>query len=410
MIDENYDVEKRQEIGLLRVWLYTLSCVVFLMTIWLIDACLAALLPNIQKIYEGVTVVQAAQLVTLYNAGFIISSVIFGPLGDVLSRFRIILFAGILFSISGLIFAFTQSFSTALVLRFCAGFFGGMLTVNIWSGLIHEVPRKHFNTAIGLMAGTRAYSLVLGLPLVMKMVDWIGWIPTFLLLGTAILLPLSGYLLTSTRPEPIRKHGSLNIFTHFSETLKLPGIALSLTGFFLVRLTGSAPFVFTSLWLFEAYQMEVSQRALLILVYGLGEIFGSWLSVVIIGKLGPRMTFNGGVVGTFIFVSILIFVELPVVLIGTCLLLLSLSDRSFGMAFWRIYIPQDPSRTGTLSSLGNVSFAGAIATVTGIGTPMVSYFGWKVAAIMILVSLIVGAGILRNSLFTPERIAKANEN
>ena len=58
----------------------------------------------------------------------------------------------------------------------------------------------------------------------------------------------------------------------------------------------------------------------------------------------------------------------------------------------------------------SVSFAGAIATVTGIGTPMVSYFGWKVAAIMILVSLIVGAGILRNSLFTPERIAKANEN
>lgn len=380
------------------------------MIIWLIDACLAALLPNIRDMYEGITVVQAAQLVTLYNVGFIISSVIFGPLGDVLKRFQIVLISGSLFLLAGIAFAYTQAFETALLLRFCAGFFGGMLTVNIWSGLIHEVPQKHFNTAIGLMAGTRAYSMVLGLPLVMKMVEWIGWTTTFIILGSAIVLPLMGYLLSSKRPESSQKNGSLNIYKHFSETLSIPGIAWSLTGFFLVRLTGSAPFIFTSLWLFETYEMEISQRALLILVYGVGEILGSWLSIFIITKIGARNTFNVGVIGTFAFVSILVFAKLPVAFVAVGLLLLSLSDRSYGMAFWRIYIPQDRARTGTLSSLGNVSFAGAIAVVTGLGTPVIEHFGWKVAGGTILVSLIIGAIILRACLFTPGRIAKANES
>lgn len=395
--------------GLLRVWLFTFSCVGFLMIIWLLDACLAALLPNIRDMYEGVTVVQAAQMITLYNVGFIISSVIFGPLGDVLKRFLIVLIAASLFLVAGIAFAYTQIFETALILRFCAGFCGGILTVNIWSGLIHEVPQKHFNTAIGLMAGTRAYSMVLGLPLVMKMVEWIGWTTTFIILGSAVVLPLIGYLISSRRPESSQKNGSLNIYKHFSETLRIPGIAWSLTGFFLVRLTGSAPFVFISLWLFDTYKMEISQRALLMLVYGVGEILGSWLSVFIITKLGARNTFNLGVLGTFAFVSLLVFVELPMTAIAVGLLLLSLSDRSYSMAFWRIYIPQDRTRTGTLSSLGNVSFAGAIAIVTGLGTPLVESFGWKVAGGTILVSLVIGAAILRACLFTPPRIAKANE-
>lgn len=109
-------------------------------------------------------------------------------------------------------------------------------------------------------------------------------------------------------------------------------------------------------------------------MYGVGEILGSCLSVFIITKLGARNTFNLGVLGAFAFVSILVFVEFPVTAIAVGLLLLRLSDQSYSMAFWRICIPQDRARTGTLSSLGNVSFAGAITIVTGLGTPLIEIF------------------------------------
>jgi predicted MFS family arabinose efflux permease len=215
-----------------RVWLFTFANITFMMVIWLIDASLAALLPEIAEIYRDVTVVQGAQLVTIYNIGFMVASFIFGPLGDVLHRFKLVIIAGILFLSAGILFAAARNFPAAMLLRFVAGFSGGMLTVNLWSGLIHEVPKKHFNTAIGLMAGTRAYSFVLGLPLVMKLVDWIGWTPTFLTLGSIIVLPLILFSLSSKRPHSLQKGGSLNPFVHFRETIRLPGIFRSLCGFF----------------------------------------------------------------------------------------------------------------------------------------------------------------------------------
>jgi predicted MFS family arabinose efflux permease len=395
--------------GMGRVWLFTFTNIGFMMVIWLIDACLAALLPEIAEIYDGVTVVQGAQLVTTYNVGFMLASFIFGPLGDVLGRYRLIIIAGILFLIVGFLFALNRNFPAALLLRFGGGFFGGMLTVNLWSGLIHEVPKKHFNMAIGLMAGTRAYSFVLGLPLVMNLVDWIGWTPTFLLLGFSITVPLLLFVLCSKRPAPLQKGASLNPFLHFRETIKLPGIAWSLCGFLCVRTAGSAPFVFTSLWLFQVYGFETSQRAILISVFGIGEIIGSWASVPIIAKLGPPKTFYLGISGTIIFLSILVFLYLPVWLIGATLLLLSLSDRCFGMSFWRVYMPQDRKRSGTLSSMGNIAFAGSIAAATGIGAPIVDAYGWKIAVVLALILLIVGSQVLRFSLFVPERLAKAED-
>ena len=395
--------EKRQ------VWLFTFACIGFMMVIWLMDACLAALLPEIEQFYRGVGVVQGAQLVTTYNVGYMIASLIFGPLGDVLNRFRLIIIAATLFLITGILFALLRNFPAALLLRFGGGFFGGMLTVNIWSGLIHEVPKSHFNTAIGLLAGTRAYSVVLGLPLVMNMVDWIGWTPTFLILGIAISLPLIAFMITSKRPGPSQKHGSLNPIKHYLETLKLPGIATSLAGFFCVRVAGSAPFVFLSLWLFEVYAFDTSLRASLLSIYGVGEILGSWGSVSVINHLGARRTFLLGIVGVFILLSILVYNTLPVWVIGSCLLVLSIFDRCHAMAFWRIYMPQDRIRTGTLSSMGNIAFAGSIALVTGVGAVIAQTVGWKLAAIIILALLVVGAFILRFSLFVPERLAKAED-
>ncbi len=395
--------------GMARAWLFTITNIGFMMVIWLIDACLAALLPEIAEIYEGVTVVQGAQLVTTYNVGFMLASFIFGPLGDVLSRYKLILIAGLLFLFVGILFALVRNFPAALLLRFGGGFCGGMLTVNLWSGLIHEVPKKHFGTAIGLMAGTRAYSFVLGLPLVMKLVDWIGWTPTFLVLGFLITVPFVLFILCSKRPVSMQKGGSLNPLLHFRETIKLPGIARSLIGFLCVRTAGSTPFVFTSLWLFQVYGFDTSQRAVLISIFGIGEIIGSWASGPIIEKLGPPKTFYLGIAGTAIFLSILVLLNLPMWLIGVTLLLLSLSDRCFGMAFWRVYMPQDRKRTGTLSSMGNIAFAGSIAAVTGIGTPIVDTYGWETGASIALILLLVGSQILRFSLFVPDRLAKAEE-
>ncbi|MCZ6673090.1 MAG: MFS transporter [Verrucomicrobia bacterium] len=392
-----------------RVWLFTFACIGFLMVVWLIDACLAALLPEIEKIYEEVSLVQGAQLITIYNLGFMLASLIFGPLGDVLNRFRLILAAALLFLMAGILFALIKNFPAALLLRFGGGFFGGMLTVNLWSGLMHEVPKAHFNMALGLMAGTRAYSFVLGLPLVMKLVDWIGWTPTFLALGFCITIPLILYFLTSSRPAPVQKYGSLNPLAHFSDTLKLPGIAASLTEFFFVRFAGSAPYVFVSLWLFQTYGLDTSQRATLILVFGIGEILGSWASVPIIVRLGPPKTFYLGIIVAFILIPSLVFIKLPLWAIGTCLLLLSLCDRCYGMAFWRVYIPQDRYRTGTLSSMGNIAFAGSIALATGVGTPILETFGWEIAAVLTLIVLVIGSQILRFSLFVPERLAKAED-
>ena len=392
-----------------RAWLFTFAGIGFLMVIWLIDACLAALLPEIAAIYSGVSIVEGAQLVTVYNIGFMVSTFFFGPLGDVLERYKIIIIAACLFSLACFGFAIFKSFPAALGFRLAGGFCGGMLTVNLWSGLIHEVPKKHFNTAIGLMAGTRAYSLVLGLPLVMKLVDWIGWTPTFLLLGSIIVIPLLLFILSSNKPPANHKGGSLNPLRHYYDTIRLPGIAKGLSGFFLVRMAGGTAFVFTSLWLFERYGLDTSQRAILILIFGIGEILGSWASVPIIAKLGPPKTFYMGITGTFFFIAFLIFTPLPIWAIGISLLLLSLSDRCFGMAFWRVYIPQDRLRTGTLSSMGNIAFAGSIAAITGIGTPIIKLVGWEVAATLALFILLVGSQVLRFSLFTPERLAKAED-
>lgn len=399
--------EKADSLG--RVWLFTCANIGFMMIIWLTDACLAALLPEIAEIYKNVSAIKGAQLVTIYNIGFMASSFFFGPLGDVLRRFKLIMLAGCLFLIVGIGFALVRSFPAALALRFGAGFCGGMLTVNLWSGLIHEVPRKHYNTAIGLMAGTRAYSFVLGLPLVMKLVDWIGWTPTFLLLGILVTLPLCLFAITSLRPPSLHKDGSLNPFVHFYETIRLPGIFRSLCGFFLVRTASSGPFVFLSLWLFETYGLDTGKRAILISIFGIGEILGSWASVPIIGRLGPAKTFIVGVIGTFLFLALLVFVPLAFWWIAVCLLALSLSDRCYAMAFWRIYMPQDRKRAGTLASMGNIAFASSIATATAIGAIIINSFGWHIAASACLALLFTGSWLLRFSLFTPERIAKANE-
>lgn len=394
---------------MIRAWLFTFACIGFLMVIWLIDACLAALLPEIARIYEGVSIVQGAQLVTVYNLGFIVSTFFFGPLGDVLKRYKLIITAACLFAVACVGFAIFKNFSAALVFRLAAGFCGGMLTVNLWSGLFHEVPKEHFSTAIGLMAGTRAYSLVLGLPLVMKLVDWIGWTSTFLMLGLIIFLPLLLYSFTSRKPSPNQQGGSLNPLHHYYATLRLPGILSGLIGFFLIRMAGGTVFVFTSLWLFETYGLDTSQRAILILVFGIGEILGSWASVPILAKMGPPKTFYLGITGTFFFLAFLVLTPLPLWGIGASLLMLSLSDRCFGMAFWRVYLPQDRIRTGTLSSMGNIAFAGSIAAITGIGTPILKIVGWEIAATMALIILIIGSQILRFSLFTPERLAKAED-
>ncbi|MDA9764196.1 MFS transporter [Opitutales bacterium] len=401
--------KSKENESMTRAWLFTFACIGFLMVIWLIDACLAALLPEIAEIYKGVTIVQGAQLVTVYNLGFMVSTFFFGPLGDVLERYKIIVTAACLFAAACVGFAIYKNFTAALAFRLAAGFCGGMLTVNLWSGLIYEVPKKHFNTAIGLMAGTRAYSLVLGLPLVMKLVDWIGWDSTFLILGVIILIPLLLFAFTTTKPSANQKGGSLNPLRHYYDAIRLPGILRGLSGFFLVRMAGGTAFVFTSLWLFETYGLDTSQRAILILVFGIGEILGSWASVPIISKMGPPKTFYLGITGTFFFLAFLVFTPLPLWGIGASLLLLSLSDRCFGMAFWRVYIPQDRLRTGTLSSMGNIAFAGSIAAITGIGTPIVKIVGWKIAVIMTLTILLIGSQILRFSLFTPDRLAKAED-
>jgi predicted MFS family arabinose efflux permease len=141
-------------------------------------------------IAEGLGVTQsfAGQFITAYAAGALVSAVPMTTLTQGLQRRPLLLFAITGFSVVNLVVALTDSYVIALIARFFAGVFGGI----VWSllaGYAVRISPSHLSgRAIAIAGAGATIALVLGVPIGSLIGRTIGWQGSFALMSALALV------------------------------------------------------------------------------------------------------------------------------------------------------------------------------------------------------------------------------
>lgn len=271
-----------------------------------IDMYLPAMPQMAKELGTDISVIQ--QSLSIYLAAYGMGMLLFGPMADQFGRRPLAFFGLSGFALASLGLAFCQDAQQLLVLRAIQAFTGSAATVVV-PGIIRAFFKEH--TAKGMSYVSMIMMLApLVAPAIGSAVLWIGhWQDIFLLLFGYSLLVLAiswRYL-----PEPITPIGGrLDLLSGYKTVFSLrkarPFIATSMfTSFAFFCFLTAVPFVYI-----EYYGVNEQLFSVLFALNVGSLMLANFLNSRLVVKLGSLKMLKLGLVGSFVFSTALVLVNL----------------------------------------------------------------------------------------------------
>lgn len=246
---------------------------------------------------------------SIYLLGYACGLILFGPLSDILTRRRLVIFGISGFTVCSFLQGYSQSLEGFMALRFIQAFISSAAIVVI-PGTIRERYGK--NTAKGLSYVSMVMMLA---PMIAPAIGsgllaLSGWGLIFFSLGSYALLILVFAIrfLPERRDEPSQK--SLQFFNRYKIVFTRKKAQLDLASSMLVSLAffsylTAIPFVYLTVYKLTEFEFSI--------LFG-GAVFGlmvaHFINTRLVGKVGSRAMLNGGILVALSFSLTLLLVTL----------------------------------------------------------------------------------------------------
>jgi predicted MFS family arabinose efflux permease len=245
----------------------------------------------------GVTQSFAGQFITAYAAGALVSAVPMTTLMQGLQRRPLLLFAITGFSVVNLVVALTDSYVIALIARFFAGVFGGI----VWSllaGYAVRISPSHLSgRAIAIAGDGATIALVLGVPIGSLIGRTIGWQGSFALMSAlALVLNIWIVVIVPNIPGSSKKQRQT-----IAGVFLMSGIRSVLFVVFAVVVAHNVIYIYIEPFLQHAELAGVVDVVLFI--FGAGSIIGLGIVGAQVDRQLQRLTVTS--ISTFILASLL---------------------------------------------------------------------------------------------------------
>lgn len=329
----------------------------------------------------NVSVGTAGLLVTAYGLPGIVVGILAGPLSDRYGRKAFLIGGSTLMSGLTVVGGIAPGFAHLLLTRVVAGAGASILYPNINAAIADEFPYQERGRAMSTVITMNQIAPIVGIPLAGLVATLSSWRVSFVMVGVLGLVAALVVSRTIRFETPARtaEVGTRELLSTVLGDLSVRGaIASSLLGalFWFTWITYVVAFFV------ERYELPTATASLIVLVTGVGIVFGSQTG----GRLGDRFGHKIVVGWTIAIGGVLMFLETVVVRDLTLAVVLGLLIAVFSGARFAtnttLLSELAPSARGTLLAVNSSIVSLGIVSGTAIGGILVDGFGYEALGVM----------------------------
>ena len=341
----------------------------------------------------------------------IVAGVFIGPAITATFRVRTVSAVSAFVMASSLaLFLVVQDFYTALFLRVLFGLSVGVISTVMWWLAYHGVSQKFMHPMITVMMAARPMAVALGVPITGMISMNYGWKNSFiLLLG---IIAISSLILYKSMPKDSAEKQRFKpsaIINSYVSTLKIPYALLFFLGLFINKICYFGFYSMAGIWFMNKYGLTPFAIAGTLLYIGLAEACINFVIPFLIKKWGQKRVFAGGVLLGGIIFSLLFRGTFSLKISIVLFALFAMMDRIYSMAMV-VKLPdmfKGCENKTVLGSMVTLSSWTSLMGISWVEGEFLKVWGINNIGIILLVSFIVGSGIL---WWVQEKTGKLNTN
>ncbi|HSI58242.1 MAG TPA: MFS transporter [Ideonella sp.] len=251
-----------------------------------------ALLPRLGSEF-GISLGQAAQVISVFAIAYGIAQLLFGPLGDRFGKYRVIAWVCVASAASALLCALAADFTMLVGARALAGIMAAAIIPLAMAWIGDVVPYEQRQPVLARFLLGQITGLAGGVWVGGLAADHLGWrVPYFAL--AVFFAAISVLLFAINRRLPAharamrRAEGSAlrRMVSEFGQVLALPWARVLLATVFLEGMCLYGPFAFIATHLHQTFGLSLATAGSLVLLYGLGGASFALGSGVLVARLG----------------------------------------------------------------------------------------------------------------------------
>lgn len=251
-----------------------------------------AMLPRLAADF-GLSLAQAAQVVSVFSIAYGIAQLLFGPLGDRFGKYRVVAFASAACAATALICSLAGSFALLLVARVLAGITAAALIPLSMAWIGDVVPYEERQPVLARFLLGQIIGLAFGVWAGGVAADHLSWRTPYL--GLAILFSAVAaalFLLDRRLPaqarstQPTSGPALQRMTSEFGQVLGRPWARVILVTVFLEGMCLYGPFAFIASHLHARFGLSLASAGSLVLLYGVGGVGFALCSARLLGWLG----------------------------------------------------------------------------------------------------------------------------
>lgn len=251
-----------------------------------------ALLPRLGSEF-GVTLAQAAQVISVFAIAYGVAQLMFGPLGDRFGKYRVIAWACVACAVSTLLCGLASGFGWLLAARALAGITAAAIIPLAMAWIGDVVPYEQRQPVLarfllGQITGLSAGVWVGGLA-----ADHVSWRVPYVALAlffaaiTAALFAINRRLPEHARATRIGSGSALRrVLSEFGQVFALPWARVILLTVFLEGMCLYGAFAFIASHLHARFGLSLAASGSVVLLYGVGGASFALGSRVLVARLG----------------------------------------------------------------------------------------------------------------------------
>jgi len=228
----------------------------------------------------GLSITAMGQLTAITFIPWGLTAPLLGPLSDRWGRKPVVLVGLLGISLSNAALSFADGYAAAAVCRFATGLGGALVPPTAVAAIGDNFSGRHRGLALGLATSGVAVGLLVGLPGVAFLTDWLGWRGALRIAGALGLL----VCLCAGRALPARRRGEppVSWLASFGWTRRRVAWLL-MSGNVIERVMTAVFLTYVSVFLLRRFGLSLSSVGSLITAMSVGALIGGLLGGALAG-------------------------------------------------------------------------------------------------------------------------------
>ncbi|MDN3922313.1 MFS transporter [Roseateles violae] len=262
-----------------------------------------ALLPRLALEF-GITIGEAAQVISIFAIAYGLAQLLFGPAGDRFGKYRVIAWASLASALTTALCAAAPSFDSLRIARLLAGATAAAIIPLSMAWIGDVVAYEQRQPVLARFLIGQIFGLAAGVTLGGFAADHLSWRLPFVLLAllfaaiAAVLFTINRRLPAHARamrkPGPGQGSALAHMASDFAHVLAMPWARVILATVFLEGMFLYGPFAFVAAHLHRTFGLSLSAAGAVVMLFGAGGFIFALGSARLVARLGELGLARGG--------------------------------------------------------------------------------------------------------------------